>query len=68
MAERSDKSDQSPQADRSMAAVVNRNIEALLERRQAAERSKLVQDRIAEGERGRGGSPLPTSIGVIRMT
>ena len=48
MSERSDKSEQHLQADQSMAAVVNRNIEALLERRQAEERSKRLQDRIAD--------------------
>ena len=37
-----------PGADQGMAAVVNRNIEALLERRQTVEKTKGLQERVAD--------------------
>lgn len=42
------KTDATPEADHGMADVVNRNIAALLERRQAEERTKGFQERIAD--------------------
>lgn len=37
-----------PDSDQTMASVVNRNIEALLQRRKAEERGKSAQERIAD--------------------
>lgn len=39
---------QKPDSDQTMASVVNRNIAALLERREAEERSKGAQERLAD--------------------
>lgn len=48
MTEREREGEASPEGEESMASVVNRNIAALLERRQAEERNKSLQERIAD--------------------
>jgi uncharacterized membrane protein len=54
--DRKEKRDYATEASRGMAAVVNRNIAALLERRQAEEQAKSREDRIADAITGFTGS------------
>uniref|UniRef100_C6E1J6 DUF1003 domain-containing protein n=1 Tax=Geobacter sp. (strain M21) TaxID=443144 RepID=C6E1J6_GEOSM len=65
MTEREVKGKPSPEGEESMASVVNRNIAALLERRQAEERNKPLQERVADAITAFTGSMTFVYIHVV---